>query len=232
MEPYLKLILIAIISYVIGSFPTAIVISKAFFKFDIREKGSGNMGSTNAFRVLGIKWGIIVQVVDILKGVLAVTVIASFLGKGIVFPGISMFEDITVVRLIAGICAVIGHMYTLFAGFRGGKGINTAAGMLLGIAPLDVGIAVLVFVIAVIFSGYISLGSITAAVAFPGSIFIRYNILNVYIEGYYILIYFAVGLMLLLIYQHRKNISRLLKGKENRFSKLHLIKIKFGRRKG
>ncbi len=226
MDPYFKLILVTFLSYLLGSFPTAIVVSKKFFGFDIREKGSGNMGSTNAFRVLGMKWGIIVQVADLLKGILAVVVIASLLGEGITFPGITMFEDMTVVRLLAGVSAVMGHIYSIFVGFKGGKGINTAAGMLIGIAPVDVGIALFFFILAVIFSGYISLGSITAAVAFPSSIFFRYNILHDNIEGYFTLIYFALGLMAILIYQHRHNVLRLLKGTENRFSKLHLVRLK------
>ncbi len=226
MEAFFNLIIIAVASYLLGSFPTAILISRKFFGFDIRDKGSGNMGSTNAFRVLGVKWGIIVQLIDIAKGVLAVVVIASLLGGGIKFPGITLFEDMTVVRLIAGISAVMGHMWSVFVGFRGGKGINTAAGMLAGIAPIDVGIAVGFFAVAVIFSGYISLGSLSAAIAFPSSIFIRYNLLHAYIPGYETLIYFALGLAVLLVFQHRKNILRLLKGNENRFSQLQLVKCK------
>lgn len=225
MDPVIKLVLIALASYIIGSFPTAVVISKLFFGFDIREKGSGNMGSTNAFRVLGWKWGVVTQLVDILKGFVAVVFLVNIFGHGISFPSINMFEDITVVRLIAGITAVIGHIWSVFVSFRGGKGINTAAGMLIGIAPVDVGIAILFFILAVIFSGYISLGSITASVVFPSSIFVRYNLFGIDIEGYLTLIYFALGLMLLLIFQHRTNIIRLVAGNENRFHKLHLIKI-------
>ena len=225
MEEYLKIFTIAILSYFAGSIPTAVIISKTFFGFDIREKGSGNMGSTNAFRVLGIKWGIVVQLVDIAKGVLAVVFISQIFGNTITFPNVPFFEDATVLKLIAGISAVVGHIWSVFVKFRGGKGINTAAGMLIGVAPVDVGIALGVFILAVIFSGYISLGSITASIAFPGSIFVRYNIFNEQIPGYHILIYFALGLMALLIFQHRKNIARLIKGNENRFSKLQLIKL-------
>jgi len=226
MEATLKIVLIVVISYLLGAFPSAVVISKKFFGFDIRQKGSGNMGSTNAFRVLGWKWGIIVQLLDILKGVLAVAVVATLLGSGIDLGNRTWFEDLTLIKMLAGVAAVAGHIWSMFVGFRGGKGINTAAGMLIAIAPIDVAIAVGIFIIAVIFSGYISLGSISAAFAFPSSMFLRYNIFHVDIPGYQIMIYFAVAISLILIYAHRSNIVRLIKGNESRFAKLHLIKCK------
>jgi glycerol-3-phosphate acyltransferase PlsY len=226
LESFIKLGIIALISYIIGSFPTAYLISKKFFGFDIREKGSGNMGSTNAIRILGLKWGLAVQIIDISKGILAI-IVASFLGKDIVLPTVvNMFQDITVVKAIAGTFAVIGHIWSVFVRFRGGKGINTAAGMLLAITPLDVGIALLIFIVAVILSGYISLGSITAALALPSSMFVRYNLLHNNIPGYDPVIYIIMLLTSILVYQHRKNISRLIKGTENKFSKLQLFKRK------
>lgn len=226
MESIIKLILVIILSYLIGSIPSAVIISKRFFGFDIREKGSGNMGSTNAFRVLGWKWGIIVQVMDILKGMIAVLVIAEFVGKDINLGNYTWFQDSTIVKWIAGLSAVCGHIWSAFVNFKGGKGINTAAGMLVAIAPIDVSIAVGIFILAVIFSGYISLGSISAAFAFPSSLFVRYNLFHVDIPGYSILIYFSIILAVILIFAHRKNIIRLLKGTENRFTKLQLIKCK------
>lgn len=226
MESIIKLILVIILSYLIGSIPSAVIISKRFFGFDIREKGSGNMGSTNAFRVLGWKWGIIVQVMDILKGVIAVLVIAEFVGKDINLGNYTWFQDSTIVKWIAGLSAVCGHIWSAFVNFKGGKGINTAAGMLVAIAPIDVSIALGIFILAVIFSGYISLGSISAAFAFPSSLFVRYNLFHVDIPGYSILIYFSIILAIILIFAHRKNIIRLLKGTENRFTKLQLIKCK------
>jgi glycerol-3-phosphate acyltransferase PlsY len=226
MDGVLKLFLILLSSYLIGSFPTAIIVSKTFFGFDIREKGSGNMGSTNAFRVLGWKWGLTVQLVDIGKGLLASLVLPYLFGSGISFPGITWFEDMTIVKVLSGIAAVAGHNWTIFAGFKGGKGINTATGMLIGIAPVDTAIALGFFLLAVVFSGYISLGSITAALALPFSMFFRYNILKAYVPSYETSIYFLLGLTAILIFQHRKNIKRLLKGTENKFSKLQLIKCK------
>ncbi len=145
MDPIVRLLLIIILSYLAGSLPTAVIISKLFFGFDIRERGSGNMGSTNAFRVLGVKWGIVVQVVDILKGVLAVVVISHLFTGAMPFVNRTPFEDITVLRLIAGVSAVLGHVFSAFVQFRGGKGINTATGMLIAIAPVDVGIAFALF---------------------------------------------------------------------------------------
>jgi glycerol-3-phosphate acyltransferase PlsY len=226
MENTLRIIIIIALSYLVGSFPTALIVSKKKFGFDIREKGSGNVGSTNAFRILGWKWGLVVQVVDVLKGVFAVIVIAGLVGSDIDLNKLTSFQDFTIIQFVAGIAAVCGHIWSVFANFRGGKGINTAAGFLIGIAPIDVTIAIGIFILAVIFSGYISLGSMAGAVAFPSSIFIRYNILKDQIPGYEIMIYFSVALALLLLFTHRKNIKRLLKGTENRFSKLQILKRK------
>ena len=225
METTIKFILIIILSYFAGSLPTAIVISKRLFGFDIREKGSGNMGSTNAFRVLGWKWGIVVQAIDILKGVLAVVVIGGILGEGIKF-GNSIFSDIVIIKFIAGVVAVCGHIWSVFAGFKGGKGINVTIGLFLGIAPIDASIAIGIFIIVVLLSGYISLGSMFGAIALPSSMFIRFNLFGVNIPGYHILIYFVLGLAVLLVFTHRKNILRLAKGTENKFNKLQLIKLK------
>ena len=184
------------------------------------------MGSTNAFRVLGWKWGITVQVLDILKGLLAVVVVAGIIGREVAIPNVTIFEDFTLIKIMAGVFAFFGHIWPVFVKFRGGKGINTAAGMLMGIIPLDFGIAVAFFIIAVIFSGYISLGSISGAFALPSSMFFRYNVLNDNIPGYGTLIYFALGIFILIIFTHRTNIQRLLAGNENRFSKLKLINRK------
>lgn len=224
MSTTLLLILIAILSYFVGSIPTAVIISKKFFGFDIREKGSGNMGSTNAFRVLGWKWGLTVQILDILKGIFAVVVIAGFLGNELAIPNATTFEDLTLIKIMSGIFAVLGHIFSAFVGFRGGKGINTAAGMLLGIAPIDVGVALFFFLIAVAFSGYISLGSILAAFTLPSSMIFRYNILHDSIPGYNTLVYFFVGLFVLIVYTHRSNLKRLITGTENKFPKLQIFR--------
>lgn len=226
MEGIPELLAVIVLGYLIGSFPTGLAVSKTFFGFDLRDKGSGNMGSTNAFRVLGVKWGIAVQIIDILKGFLAAYVVVNLLGDGVVFSHAADFPNKTVLMFIGGFSAVLGHIWTVFGKFKGGKGINAALGMLIAIAPIDVGIALLFFAAAVILSGYISLGSILAATAFPSSLFLRFNIFNVEIPGYSILIYLAAGVAAVLIFAHRTNIIRLLKGSENKFKSLQLIKFK------
>lgn len=226
MSLFFSLSLIAILSYLVGSIPTGVIISKLFFGFDIRTKGSGNIGSTNAYRVLGWKWGLAIQIIDILKGIFAVAIIAEFIGAGLSFPNATGFEDLTLIKVGAGVFAVIGHIWSVFLKFKGGKGVNTAAGMLIALVPIDVAVAFGLFSIAVIFSGYVSLGSITAAFAIPSSLFVRHNFLNVDIPGYSTLIYFSLLIFAMVIYTHRSNIKRMLEGKENKFSKLQLIKIK------
>lgn len=226
MVEMLKLVLIIVLSYLLGAFPSAVLISKKFFGFDIREKGSGNMGSTNAFRILGWKWGLTVQILDILKGVLAVVLVANLLGRDIHIPNATFFEDFTLIKIIAGISAVIGHIWSVFVGFKGGKGINTAAGMLIGIAPIDVSIALGIFVLAFSISGYVSLGSLAAAFSLPSSLILRYNLFHVNIPGYQLLVGFTLVLFVLIVFTHRANIKRLLTGKESKFQNLQLIKIK------
>jgi glycerol-3-phosphate acyltransferase PlsY len=215
----LSLIVVIILSYLVGSFPTALLVGKYFKGIDLRKHGSKNMGSTNAFRVLGWKLGVLVQAIDILKGVIATLLISKLFYGTLPFENRTPFEDITVVQIIAGISATLGHVWTIFAGFKGGKGINTTAGMLLSLAPIDASISIGVFVIVLVFSGYVSLGSIAAAYAFPSTMFIRENLFKVDIDGYNTLIYFSLAVCIFLTYNHRANIKRLLYGEENRFEK-------------
>jgi glycerol-3-phosphate acyltransferase PlsY len=224
----LSLIIVIALSYLVGSFPTALVIGRIFKGVDIRTQGSKNLGSTNAFRVLGWKIGLLVQVVDIIKGAVATLLISKLFYGALPFENRTPFEDITVVQIIAGISAILGHVFTVFAEFKGGKGINTAAGMLLSLAPVDASISIGIFIVVLIFSGYVSLGSIAAAFAFPSTMFIRENIFGVDIDGYHTLIYFSIVVCIFLIYNHRANIKRLLYGEENRFErwwKVRWIKI-------
>lgn len=224
MSPVLILSLIIALSYLAGSIPSGVIVSRLFFGFDIRSKGSGNMGSTNVFRVLGVKWGIVVQLLDILKGVLAVAVISQMFSGEMPFTNRTPFEDATVIKLIAGAAAVVGHIWSVFVNFRGGKGINTAAGMLVAIAPIDVGVALGFFLITFFLSGYVSLGSMMAAITLPSFMCFRYNILHDNIPGYHTIIFFTIGMSLLVIYTHRTNISRLAHGTESRFTKFQLFK--------
>ncbi|SRR5579883_631663 len=219
----LSLVLVIVSSYIIGSIPFGIIVSKRFRGFDIRTKGSGNMGSTNAFRVLGWKLGLLVQVLDLSKGLGAV-LLASFFFSGLPFHNATPFQDVTVFRLIAGAAAVMGHVFTIFAGFRGGKGISTAAGMLIGVAPVEVAVAAGIFLVVVLLSGYVSLGSIIAAIMLPTTMFLRQNAFDAQITGYHTLIVFAIALAVFLIYTHRSNIKRLLAKRENRFDHLRLFR--------
>jgi len=209
---------IIILSYLIGSIPTSIIISKAAKGIDIREHGSGNAGGTNVMRVLGWKHGVLVILLDALKGVLAVIVVARLHYGSMPFENATPFDDFTLVQIIAGISAVIGHIWTVFAGFKGGKGIATALGMLLMIVTIDMLIAIGVFILVVTFSRYVSLGSLAAAVAVPLTLIVRENIFNVDIPNYNTLLPFLILVSLLVIFTHRKNVVRLLNGSESKIS--------------
>ena len=209
---------IIILSYLIGSIPTSIIVSKAVKGIDIREHGSGNAGGTNVMRVLGWKHGLLVILLDVFKGVLAVVVVARLHYGNIPFQNITPFDDFTFIQIIAGISAVVGHIWTVFAGFKGGKGIATALGMLLMIITVDMLIAVGVFVIVVTISRYVSLGSLMGTITAPLSLIIRENIFNVDIPGYNTILPFIIAVSMLVIYTHRKNVVRILNGSENKLS--------------
>lgn len=212
------LLALIIISYLLGSIPNSIIISKMAKGIDIREHGSGNAGGTNVIRVLGFKLGLTVIFLDALKGALAVVVVARLFIGTMPFNNATPFDDLTVIQIIAGGAAVIGHIWTIFAGFKGGKGIATAMGMLLFLITVDMLIAVGVFILVVSISRYVSLGSIFAAISVPLALVIRENIFQVNIPGYHTLILFIIPLSTLVIFTHRKNIARLLSGNENKFS--------------
>jgi glycerol-3-phosphate acyltransferase PlsY len=212
------LAIIVILSYLVGSIPTSIIVSKAVKGIDIRQHGSGNAGGTNVMRVLGWRHGVFVIILDALKGVLAVVVVARLHYGGLPFANVSPFDDFTLVQIIAGISAVIGHIWTVFAGFKGGKGIATALGMLLMIVTIDMLIALGIFLIVVTISRYVSLGSIVAAISVPTAMIFRENILHDSITGYSTLLPFVIAVALLVIYTHRKNVVRILNGTENKLS--------------
>jgi len=209
---------ILILSYLVGSIPTSIIVSKLNKGIDIRDFGSGNAGGTNVMRVLGWKQGVLVIILDALKGVLAVIVIARLHYGTIPFTNATPFDDFTLIQIMAGIAAIIGHVWTIFAGFRGGKGIATALGMLLMITTVDMLIAVGVFILVVSISRYVSLGSIIGAIAVPLTLIIRENIFNVNIPNYNTLLPFVILVTLIVIFTHRKNVVRLLNGDEHKLS--------------
>ena len=229
----LTLLAILAVSYIIGSIPTSLMAGKMLKGIDIRKFGSGNAGGTNAFRVLGWKAGLTVTLIDIIKGVIAaVSVVAFFRHHPIdVFPDLN---DVAL-RLLAGISAVIGHVFTLFAGFKGGKGVSTAAGMLIGIAPISMLMVIGIFLLTVYISRHVSVASMLAAVAFPLIIAIRKYIfelgggLDYYIKLFgskvffhdsldYHLMIFGLIVAIAILYTHRANIRRLISGTENRIT--------------
>lgn len=211
---------IIILSYLVGSIPTSIIVTKLARGIDIRHHGSGNAGGTNVIRVLGWKAGVMVILIDILKGYIATMVITKLMVGPIPFNNRTPFEDLTVIRIIAGCAAILGHVWTAFGGFRGGKGIATAGGVLLGLATIEVLVAIGVFSVVFIVSRYVSLGSISGAVAFPVAMFFRHNIFHADLQGYNTLIFFSIGISLLLLFTHRSNIRRLIAGTENRLTRL------------
>lgn len=220
------LILSLFVAYFIGSFPTAVIVSKVFFGFDIRTRGSGNMGSTNTFRQLGTFWGILVQIVDILKGFIPVAILVPLFYGNIDYHTLEYFGGITGIKFLVGICAVAGHIWSIFVGFKGGKGINTALGMLLGIASTEVFVAILIFAFTFLSSGYVSLGSLVATFSLPIIISIRHFILKYEYDNFILLLGFSILLFVLVVFTHRQNIKRLFRGTENKFEKFHLIKFK------
>jgi len=209
---------IIFLSYLVGSIPTSIIISKLFHGIDIREHGSGNAGGTNVMRVLGWKKGLLVIILDALKGAVAVVFVARLHYGGLPFHNVSPFDDFTLVQIIAGIAAVIGHIWTIFAGFRGGKGIATALGMLIMIVTVDMLVALGIFILVVSISKYVSLGSILAALSVPLTLIVRENIFHTHIQSYGTLLPFVAAVSLLVVFTHRKNVMRLINGTESKIS--------------
>lgn len=200
----MKEILLIVIAYCIGSIPTAVWLSKAFFGIDIREYGSGNSGATNTFRVLGMKWGTIVMIVDVLKGVAATSLY-------ILLPYYMTSEwDRTNFMVGLGLAAVLGHIFPIWADFRGGKGVATLFGMIIAIQPLVAVCCVGVFLFVLYLTRFVSLSSILASVAFAVFILVIFNEKETLYRA------FAIAVALLVILTHQKNISRLLRGSESK----------------
>jgi acyl phosphate:glycerol-3-phosphate acyltransferase len=220
----LPLGIIIVLSYFVGSIPTSIIVSRLARGIDIRDHGSGNAGGTNVIRILGLKVGLLVIAVDIFKGYVATILVPKLMYGPMPFNNLTPFEDLTVIRIIAGCSAILGHIWTAFGGFRGGKGIATAGGVLIGLAPIELLVSLAVFLFVFAFSGYVSLGSLSAAISFPLAMFFRHNIFHGSLYGYNTLIFFSMGISLLLVFTHRKNIKRLVAGTENRLMNTPLVK--------
>ncbi|NQV02537.1 MAG: glycerol-3-phosphate 1-O-acyltransferase PlsY [Bacteroidia bacterium] len=200
------IILLILVAYLIGSIPTAVWVGRVFYKIDIRDHGSGNAGATNTIRVLGYKAGIPVLLFDVFKGWLAVQ-----LAVWISLPDISA-DGIIYVKIGCAIAAVCGHIFPVYAGFRGGKGVGTLAGVGLALYPIALLIVLAIFILILAISRYVSLSSIIGAVSFP---FVVYFITDERNIGLLVL---AILVALFVPLTHRKNIKRLLRGEENRFN--------------
>ena len=212
--PFWSYILIALAAYLLGSIPTGFLVAKAK-GVDIRAAGSGNIGATNAMRVLGKPAGILVLLADAAKGFMACVLAAIYFDCCV--PGPDYFDDAywllsRRLTLIAGIFAVLGHNYTCWLKFKGGKGIATTAGVYLALAPLPLGIAFAIFALALLATRYMSVASISGAVALPAAVWIL-------MPQNLLLGIVTTALGLLAIYRHKANIQRLIAGTENRIGK-------------
>jgi len=196
-----------ITAYLLGSIPTAVWVGKWFYGRDIRNEGSGNAGATNTIRVLGVKAGIPVILVDVFKGFLAVWFMHAFI------PQEWAVSSATYLQMLAGFLAVLGHVFPVFASFRGGKGVATLLGMGIALFPHVIWIPVVVFVVVVFSSGYVSLGSMLAGLSFPLADILIYH------DTHPGKVFFSIMAALFLLYTHRQNIRRLWRGEENRFRK-------------
>ena len=199
------LIVITFLSaYLLGSVATAVWVGKKFHGIDVREHGSGNAGATNVIRVLGWKTGVPVLLIDVLKGLMAAMLPEFFSLAG---QGTALLTNL---QILAGVAAVLGHIFPVFAGFRGGKGVATIFGVLLAIHPLLTLSCMGVFLSVLLITGYVSISSMSAGIAFPVFLFLFFDTPSVYLKVFSLVI--AVAMLI----THRKNISRLWKGEESK----------------
>lgn len=205
-QPYLLNIILVVVAYLMGSIPTSVWIGRAFYGIDIREHGSGNAGTTNTFRVLGVKAGIPVFLFDAFKGWAAVKLI-YFSNYYIPASG-----DYINAQLLFGLAALLGHIFPIYVGFKGGKGVATLFGIVLGIHPYSALIAVGIFAISLVFSRYVSLSSMIAGFSFPVLIIVVFETTTIS------LILFSMIIAVLLLLTHQKNIERLLKREESKLT--------------
>ena len=196
-----------LIAFLLGSVPTAVWLGKRLHGIDVREHGSYNSGATNTFRVLGKRSGTIVMLLDIFKGLLATT-LSPLLVKAAIIPA----DDLIMFKLIFGVSAVLGHIFSVFIHFKGGKGVATLLGMVLAVHPAAAAISILVFLLVLIASKYVSLGSIMGTLSFP----LLLLIIPRFRPEDPLLIIFGFVLFGLIVVTHQKNIRRILSGKENK----------------
>ena len=209
-------LLVIVLAYLIGSIPTSVWVSKYFFDIDIRDYGSGNAGATNTYRVLGSKWGTFVMIIDMLKAVIAIKL--AFL-----LPDAYEYELYLInLQIGLGLAAVVGHIFPIWANFRGGKGVASLFGMVLGIQPNVALCCVGIFLVVLYLTRWVSLSSILAGVAFPIFILVIFN------EPEHLYRVFAIIVALMVVFTHQKNIGRILKGDE---SKVPILKHRDRRRR-
>lgn len=197
-------LLAIVIAYLLGSIPTAVWWGKTFFDTDVRQHGSKNAGATNTFRVLGKKAGIPVLLIDILKGVAAI-----FIG-GLITGYESGSAELVNMKIACGVFAVLGHLFPIFAGFNGGKGVATTLGVVLSLHPLGAASSLAIFLVVFLATRYVSLGSVLAAFAFP------FMVIMVFQTPHNSLMYFSMIFAILIIIKHQKNLQRLINNEENR----------------
>lgn len=205
----MEFLLFGCIAYLIGSIPTAVWVGKSYYGIDVREHGSKNAGATNTFRVLGKRPGSLVLLIDVLKGAFAVLLPVLFLSN-------RMEENtLIILQLLTAFTAVLGHVFPVFAQFRGGKGVATSLGIIIGLHPPAAAICLVLFLLVFIVFKYVSLGAIFASVAFPLLIIYAFQVDSIWLRG------FSIILGALVIFTHKKNIVRLIHGEE---SKMNLFK--------
>ena len=214
----MEFITLLILSYLTGSIPTSIIVSRIAKNIDIRDHGSGNAGATNVYRILGWKYALIVLLLDIFKAWLPTAIYATT-----IFQYISIL-DIGFMQILCGSFAVIGHTYPIFARFKGGKGVGSLIGVLLALFPIAFPLCLIVAIAIIVTTGYVSLGSIFAAISLPIFILIL-PVLGI-ISPNLSLVVFSLLVPWFVIYTHRSNISRIRDGTENRFDKALIFKNK------
>jgi acyl phosphate:glycerol-3-phosphate acyltransferase len=202
------------LAYLLGSIPTAVWVGKTFHGIDVREHGSGNAGATNVIRVLGWKTGIPVMIVDIGKGWLAayLPVLLHLAEPGsaqVTFFQIHLID----IQILTGLTSIIGHVYPILAGFRGGKGVACTVGVLVALHPFLTLSCIAIFLVVLLITGYVSVASMSMGIAFPILLFTLFNTPSTYFK------IFSVFIAIAIILTHRKNIKRLLKGEESKFIK-------------
>jgi len=211
------ILIIVTVSYIVGSFPTSILISRSY-GINILKEGSGNPGMTNVIRSIGIKPGLLVGLIDIFKGW-----IVTFYSPFLILNNNSEFF-ISLVQIIAGSSAVIGHTFSIFSKFKGGKGIATLTGLIIAITPFSFISCLLIFFLTLLLSGYVSLSSILASLVFPFSLIFLFLFFNFEINMS--IIVFSIVIPLFVLITHQENIKRILNGTENKFHKIKLFKKK------